>query len=194
MLGLFAVYLGGRAPGCRTELHDVAFAVGETIEDCHPQLLDAWFGAPEGLHIDSWVKFGCVDGYEVSLVPAAAVLPSRTGAAKLFFVNIGGYAPERFMEFHAGYFLVGNTRNEVKARAKGMIGAHMQLLAHTDDMIDVDDCLELQQVSDYAIILTPAPGVTESPITNGYMPFPPQTIAAWKANHLHALSAESFAE
>ncbi len=29
---LFAVYLGGRAPGANIELHDVVFIVGPTIE------------------------------------------------------------------------------------------------------------------------------------------------------------------
>jgi len=32
---LFAVYLGGRAPRCNTELHDVVFVAGEAIEACY---------------------------------------------------------------------------------------------------------------------------------------------------------------
>ncbi len=186
MLGLFAVYLGGRAPGCRTELHDVAFAVGDTIEDCHGQLLDGWFGSPDGLHVDSWVKFGCVDGHWVSLVPQGAAPPPVEGAPKLFFVNMGGYQPERFMEFHAGYFLVGANKGEVKVRARAMLAAHMQYLPHADDLIDVDDCLELGAVGHYTVTLTPAPGVKESPITNGYFPIPRETIAVWKASRAAA--------
>ena len=46
---LFAVYLGGRAPKCNTELHDVVFAVGASIEDTYDRLLELWFGSPEGL-------------------------------------------------------------------------------------------------------------------------------------------------
>ena len=35
---LFAVMLGGTAPGANTELHDAVFAVGETIESTYEQL------------------------------------------------------------------------------------------------------------------------------------------------------------
>jgi hypothetical protein len=47
---LIACVLGGTAPGAKTELHDVALAVGTTLESAHDQLLDAWFGDPHGLH------------------------------------------------------------------------------------------------------------------------------------------------
>jgi hypothetical protein len=40
---LLAVYLGGRAAKCNTELHDVVFAVGPSIESTYDQLLDKWF-------------------------------------------------------------------------------------------------------------------------------------------------------
>lgn len=53
---LFAVYLGGRAARCNTELHDVAFVVGESIEACYERLMDKWFGDPLRLHIDSWIE------------------------------------------------------------------------------------------------------------------------------------------
>ena len=32
---LFAVYLGGRADGCNTELHDVVFTCGQKIQDTY---------------------------------------------------------------------------------------------------------------------------------------------------------------
>src|SRR3569623_1007596 len=43
---LFAVNLGGRAAKCNIELHDVAFAVGPSIEATYEQLMDQWFGDP----------------------------------------------------------------------------------------------------------------------------------------------------
>ena len=45
-LKLYAVVLGGAAEKSNTELHDVVFAVGATIEDCYFQLLEKWFGLP----------------------------------------------------------------------------------------------------------------------------------------------------
>jgi len=43
---LFVVLLGGRAQGCRVELHDVFFDVGDSLADIHDSLLDRWFGDP----------------------------------------------------------------------------------------------------------------------------------------------------
>ena len=48
---LFAVYLGGRADGCNTELHDVVFTCGQKIQDTYIDLLDKWFGNADRLHI-----------------------------------------------------------------------------------------------------------------------------------------------
>ena len=46
---LYAVYLGGRADGCNTELHDVVFTCGNKIEDTYMDLLDKWFGNADRL-------------------------------------------------------------------------------------------------------------------------------------------------
>ena len=83
---LFAVYLGGRALKCNTELHDVVFVVGETIEDTYEQLMNKWFGTPKGLHLDSWIELQVIDGYRISL---STTEPAST--KKLFFINLGGY-------------------------------------------------------------------------------------------------------
>jgi hypothetical protein len=70
---LFAVYLGGRAPKCNTELHDVVFVVGSSIEATYHQLMDKWFGDPLRLHVDSWMELRIVDGERIVLrsTPAA---------------------------------------------------------------------------------------------------------------------------
>ena len=53
---LFAVFLGGRAEKCNTELHDVVFTCGNKIEDTYFDLIDKWFGFPDRLHIGSGEK------------------------------------------------------------------------------------------------------------------------------------------
>jgi hypothetical protein len=73
---LFAVYLGGRAPKCNTELHDVVFTVGASIEDTYLRLVELWFGSPERVHIDSWIELSVVDGIEC-LWGQTRRLPSR---------------------------------------------------------------------------------------------------------------------
>ena len=88
---LFAAYLGGRAPRCNTELHDVVFVVGASIEATYGQLMDKWFGDPLRVHIDSWVELQIVDGHRVSLREAPSSQPQR-----LYFINLGAYAPGQF--------------------------------------------------------------------------------------------------
>ena len=89
---LFAVYLGGRADGCNTELHDVVFTCGNKIEDTYLDLLDKWFGNADRLHIDSWVEINHVDGYRVSLSSKKNI-----SKRKLFFINLGGYDKNKLM-------------------------------------------------------------------------------------------------
>src|SRR3569623_1236121 len=96
---LFAVYLGGRAPKANTELHDVVFAVGDTIQDTYPQLLERWFGTPASLHLDSWLELDVVDGWRVSLSQSPSHRPE-----KHFFVHLGANA-DSFTEQHANGFL-----------------------------------------------------------------------------------------
>jgi hypothetical protein len=66
---LFAVYLGGRAPKAVTEVHDVVFVTGKTINHTYEQLMDKWFGTPKDLHLDSWMELDVIDGYRITLSP-----------------------------------------------------------------------------------------------------------------------------
>src|SRR5271155_3793926 len=129
---LFAVYLGGRAPKCNTELHDVVFVVGARIEDTYEQLMDQWFGDPLRLHLDSWLELRVVDGHRIIL--GAEATPQEK---HLYFINLGAYLPGQFTELHANAFVVATGEQEVKARAKGELLQGMQSV-HTDDLFDID--------------------------------------------------------
>ena len=61
MPSLFMVMLGGRHARANTEVHDVVFAVADSLEESYPQLKNAWFGEQKGLHIDAWMQ---VEGVE----------------------------------------------------------------------------------------------------------------------------------
>ena len=109
---LFAVVLGGYAPRCNTELHDVVFVVGESIQETFPSLLGKWFGTPESCHVDAWTELSIVDGYRIRLEPHP-----QEGGRKLFFINLGAYDPRHFGELHACTFLVSEDRRDVRERA-----------------------------------------------------------------------------
>lgn len=171
---LIACVLGGTAAGARTELHDVAFAVGHDIEAVHAQLLDSWFGEPVGLHVDAWTVINTVAGYRVHLDRA----PSDNGP-HLYFINIGGYRAGEFGERHACGFFGARDKAEAKAHArKRLLQGHEQ--THKDDLHEVDDCLRLGRVNDWHIHLTADAQAKDPLVTNGYFPLPPATIRAWR--------------
>ncbi|HMB37438.1 MAG TPA: DUF1543 domain-containing protein [Wenzhouxiangellaceae bacterium] len=171
---LFAVCLGGRADGCNVELHDVVFAVGTSLEAVHPQLLDRWFGEPEGLHVDAWAELDQVPGFRVSLgkTPVKA-------EQQLYFINIGGYVAGEFGERHAYGFYAGAGRAEVKARAKRELLTGKQSV-HRDDLVAIDDVLEVEPGDDWHVRLDADPEASAPAVINGYFPIPRSTIAAWR--------------
>lgn len=168
---LFAVYLGGRAPKCNTELHDVVFAVGPSIEATYDQLMDKWFGDPLRLHLDSWLELQIVDGQRIALRRE----PS-TDVKKLWFINLGAYLPGQFTELHANAFVVASSEQDVKSRAKGELLRGAQSV-HTDDLYDIDDCLEISEVDGYHIHLEATEATQAFSPTNGYHIIPPEILA-----------------
>lgn len=170
---LLAVYLGGRAPKCNTELHDVVFVVGSSIEATYEQLLDRWFGDPLQMHIDSWMALEVVDQYRVTLRREPATQPE-----KLFFVNLGAYRPGEFTELHANLVLVAEDREQAKQRAKRELlrGA---VSVHKDDLFDVDDCLPISQVDAWHIHLEPTGETASLVATSAYHVIPPNVLRAY---------------
>jgi Domain of Unknown Function (DUF1543) len=170
---LFAVYLGGRAPKCNTELHDVVFVVGDSIEDTYDRLMDQWFGNPLRVHLDSWLELQIVDGHRISLRAEPSTQPK-----KLYFINLGAYMPGQFTELHANAFAVAASERDVKTRAKGELLQGTQSV-HTDDLFDIDDCLEVTEVDGHHIHLEPTSQSQPFAPNNGYHVIPPSTVAAY---------------
>src|SRR5690606_36946703 len=107
---LFLVYIGGTAPGANIELHDVRFVAAARIEDTYTQLCQQWFGTVKGLHIDSYMAVNNIDGYKVSLQSE----PQNTDI-KLYFVNFGGYYPDKIAEQHDFMLCVAGSAAGAKA-------------------------------------------------------------------------------
>ncbi|MBK0062650.1 MULTISPECIES: DUF1543 domain-containing protein [unclassified Acinetobacter] len=142
MSNLFVVMLGGRHVRANTEVHDVVFAIGSSLDEITPQLKQAWFGELKGLHIDAWMKVRGIESgdvcYQVHLSHAA---PS-THEQKLYLINLGGYDAREFGELHRYVLVVAPDSTIAKQRGKAYIDKKWQK-AHTDRIIDVDDCLAI---------------------------------------------------
>ena len=177
-LRLFAVVLGGTAPRANTELHDVVFAIGPNIESTYNQLLELWFGSPDGLHIDSWIELKVIDGYRVRLSEEPSAEPK-----KLFFVNMGAYIPGDLGEVHANVLLVGEEKKAIIKRAKERC-LHGAEFVHRDYLYDVDECLEVTKVGRYYVHLEPTTELAEFKPVSAYHLIPRELVSAFKARQV----------
>lgn len=135
MKKLYAVMLGGLAKGCNIELHDIIFAVGSSLEDTYPTLVNKWFGVSHKLHIDCAVEITNVNGYNVNLSDQK---PQQI--EQLYCINFGGYQANFFGELHEVGFYIA--QSEIHAKELGFndlcVGAHMQ---HSDNRLLIEDGL-----------------------------------------------------
>lgn len=138
---LFVVMLGGKHPRAKIEVHDVVFAIADSLEAAYPQLREGWFGNPSGLHIDSWMRVDGVERWKVELSPLAPA----PGTPRLYFINLGGYEAHAFGEAHHYVLVVANDTRQAKSKGKQHMLAHWKQ-SHTDALMDVDDCLPIDQV------------------------------------------------
>ena len=164
---LFLVVVGGRSPKANIELHDVRWVIGSKIEDTFDQLRNDWFGADNGLHIDSYKKIDSIDGYKINLINKESREPQnkiskkgRISNKKLWFVNIGGYDPSSMQEKHEFGLIVASSPSEAKTKAKSkwLIDCKKR---HKDDIsaikkfTDVDDCEVIKNIKNWEIELIP---------------------------------------
>jgi len=163
---LFAIYLGGRAENCNTELHDVIFAIGSDLSSLYPKAVEGWFGLKSHVHIDSYVALETIDGFEISLSKETIAQ-----AHQLYFINLGGYKEGHFTEFHENIFVIATNEKEAKIKAKSKLMKNMQQV-HTDDIYDVDDCIIIDNVDGYNLSISPTDKPEAFNPTNGYFKIP----------------------
>jgi hypothetical protein len=149
-LKLYMILVGCKPAGRNTEQHDVFFGIGRTLGDVKKDILDFWKQANGKIHIDAWREVQQVDGYKISVQEIDNSI--TTTNEKLFFINLGGYKPSEFEEFHYKMLTVSADKGIAIQKAKqtafykhtGFEGA----ISHVDDKygIDVDDVYEIEDV------------------------------------------------
>ena len=136
------ILLGCTPPGRHTEQHDMFFAIGSSLSETVPGILNFWPEADGKIHIDAWREVNTVDGYAVTITPRSETIEQ---SKKLFFINLGGYQPNKFEEQH---YIVLSVQNDFASASKNaketLFFKHNHFAganSHIDDKygVDVDD-------------------------------------------------------
>jgi hypothetical protein len=148
-LKLFMVLLGCTPNGRLTEQHDIFFGIGNSVTELVDDMYRFW---PDGgrLHIDSWREVTYINGYAVAIVSKSEATATDD---KLFFLNLGGYRPGEFEEYHYKTLVVANSMAEaVKQAKKSTFYKHYNIkgggASHIDDKyaLDVDDMYNVEDI------------------------------------------------
>lgn len=179
---LFMVLLGSKPAGRNTEQHDIFFGIGNELADLLPQMLAFWPETRGKMHIDAWREIRQVDGFTVTIEDRNLPSISDDGPPhKLFFINLGGYKPGEFEEFHYKMVVAAPDKGEAIKAAKatafykhtGFEGA----VSHVDDKygVDVDDVDDIEDIlpadirKQYKLLLRSGNATSADPLHLGYL-------------------------
>ncbi|UNU73114.1 DUF1543 domain-containing protein [Moraxella nasovis] len=115
MMKLYMLKIGATPRGRLIEQHDVLFGLADDISELVTVVDKSWVEAAGIWHLDAYRTVTYVDGFDVSVVPKSDALASDY---QLFFVNLGGYKPNHFEEFHHKMLIIAKSMNEATAIAK----------------------------------------------------------------------------
>lgn len=162
---LFMVLLGCTPKGRVIEQHDMFFGIAENMSELTPKMKAFWPEAKGKIHIDAWREISIVDNHSVKVV---AVEDTVSVENQLYFLNLGGYKPGEFEEYHYKMLAVGPKMPVAIKKAKksvfykhyGFEGKGAE--SHIDDKygLDVDDkhkvtdLLDAETKSKYRIQIT----------------------------------------
>lgn len=175
---LFMVLIGCKPEGRHTEQHDIFFGIATSMKELLPQIIAFWPEAKGDLHIDGWREVNQVDGFDIKVEVRSENNVDQTH--QLFFINLGGYKPNEFDEFHYKMIVAAVDKAEAVKRAKATaFYKHTQFdgaKSHIDDKygVDVDDLYEIEEVlsattkNQYHIQLLKSDTVKEDELHLGY--------------------------
>lgn len=145
---LYFLLLGCKPKGRHIEQHDVFVTIAKSLEEVIKQIPDFWPDAGT-IHIDAWRAVTHLDGYKITIAKKGSALPNEY---RVFFLNLGGYKPDEFEEYHYKLLAVADKKSAAIQAAKqtafykhtGFKGA----ASHIDDKygIDIDDIYAIDEM------------------------------------------------
>ncbi|WP_121966678.1 DUF1543 domain-containing protein [Myroides sp. N17-2] len=177
---LFMIMLGATPPGRHIEQHDIYFGIGNEIKDLIPQVTNFWSEAGPRLHLDAWREVNTVHNYKIEVVNKEDYVSNDL---KLFFINLGGYKPGIFDEFHHTCLVVANSQKdaiqyvkntsfyeEYNLPPKGYSHVDNKYGVDVDDIYEITDILNEELKQQFALQITPSTEpLIEDHIELGYM-------------------------
>lgn len=136
---LFMLKIGARPPGRLIEQHDVMFVIANSLSETIESVNQHWPEVKNNWHLDAWREVKRVGDYQILLSTDSL---SKDGLSKdnaladnifaddrvdnkldshgkqLYFVNLGGYLPGQFEEFHYKTLVVAETLGKATAQVK----------------------------------------------------------------------------
>ena len=127
---LFMLKIGARPQGRLIEQHDVMFVIANSLSETIESVNQHWPAVKNNWHLDAWREVKRVGDYQILLSKESL---SKDGFSKdnaladnkldsqgkqLYFVNLGGYLPGQFEEFHYKTLVVAETLGKATAQVK----------------------------------------------------------------------------
>lgn len=167
--------LGCKPLGRHIEQHDIFFSIGRELKDFVPQILEFWPEADAKVHIDAFRPITSVEGYRIEVIGRDEATDNEGN--KLYFVNLGGYRPKEFEEYHFKRIVIGNSLADAIKQAKNTVfwdthdSPHIddKYALDVDDLYDVEDLLPASIKAAYALKISKSSEVLpEDEVQNGY--------------------------
>ncbi len=141
--------LGCTPKGRLTEQHDIFFGIAPTLSELKTDMYDFWPEAEKQMHIDAWQEVTQVNDYKIEVICRNEFIEN---SLKLFFINLGGYQPGQFEEYHHKLLIVATSKSEAIKKVKqstfykefGFKGAE----SHIDDQygVDIDEIYNIEDI------------------------------------------------
>lgn len=139
-----------RNPEEKEQEHDIFFGIAVSFTALISKI-QTFFPESNDIHIEAWRQVTLVDGYKITILPKTVDL-NQFSENNLFFINLGGYQPERFEEQH--YMLLTVKKNKAAAARK----AHEEKYGiELNDFYEIEKVLSASQKGLFTIHLTRAP-------------------------------------
>lgn len=131
---LFMLKIGARPQGRLIEQHDVMFVIANSLSETIESVNQHWPAVKNNWHLDAWREVKRVGDYQILLSKNSfskdnaladnIFADERVGnkldshGKQLYFVNLGGYLPGQFEEFHFKTLVVAETLGKATAQVK----------------------------------------------------------------------------